>query len=82
MEKTFMCDIITRISEEHTDLEQVLIKAHTPTGAFEKLVTVRHYKNVKVYDQRENALFAHVEVEDGKLPVLHILIGEPTETIE
>ena len=81
MSKIFMCDIITNVSEENTDLEQVLIIAKTLTGAFEKLVTARHYKDVKIYDQRDNVLFAHAEAEDGKLPTLHVLIGEPTEII-
>ena len=50
MTKVFMCDIITH-DEEHTYMEQLLIKASSPTDAFEKLVHTRHYANMKIYDQ-------------------------------
>jgi hypothetical protein len=80
--KTFMCDIITGIDKGHTDLEQVLIKAISFDDAFEKLVNKRKYINVHVYEKRDDVLFAHVETKDGKLPPLHILIGEPSEIIE
>ena len=80
--KTFMCDIITGIDKEHTDLEQVLIKATSFDYALDKLVNKRKYINVHVYEKRDDVLFAHVETKEGELPPLHILIGEPSETIE
>ncbi len=82
MDKIFMCDIITGIDEERTDLEQLLIRATSFDEAFDKLVIKRKYVNVHVYEKRDDVLFAHVETKYGTLPHLHILIGEPSETIE
>lgn len=81
MKKIFMCDIMTGHDEEYIDLEQVLIKAISPTDAFKKLVNARHYIDTHIYKQRNDVLFAHVKVED-RHPVINILIGKPKETIE
>ena len=82
MDKTFMCDIITGYKEENMDLEQLLIKAKSLTGAFEKLIDARNYINVFIYEQRGDGLFAQVETEGVMSPILHVLIGEPTVIIE
>lgn len=81
MKKIFMCDIMTDHDEEYIDLEQVLIKAISLTDAFKKLKNARHYIDADIYEQRDDALFAHVKVKDGS-PAIDILIGEPKETIE
>ncbi len=82
MVKTFMCDIITGYKEENMDLEQVLIKAKSLIDAFNKLIDARKYVNIYIYEQRDDGLFAHVEMKEILSPVIHILIGEPTEIIE
>lgn len=82
MDKTFMCDIISADKEESVDLEQLLIKATSLENAFEKLKNARHYDNVRIYEQRDTVLFAHVETKGKDIPVLHVLIGEPSEVIE
>ena len=82
MEKIFMCDIMIQYSNEHVDLEQVLIHATSLTDAFEKLVNARNYTNDLIYEQRDDSLFARVEVEDHTGPERHVLIGVPSETIE
>lgn len=82
MQKTFMCDIITREKEDIAHLRQVLIKATTLNDAFEKFKTVKNYPNLDVYEERNGILFAHIMKEGDRLPILYVLIGEPSDIIE